>query len=187
MLFTLLIIIYRMRTPSPGESVGALLREMQIQWFIHTKARESTSTGCAIEEWEIESDDGGDIQCTYKGHWDYIWFQHVRKAGGSSVCQLLIDNKFAAERHTGDAANCQLYQWHWLRHFDADLDQLKCMSFPIKIERFLNSGSHLTLLVNISGSPFLYIVRNDDHIYQTNIRTDVSLSLTISQLCQFRF
>lgn len=122
-----LMTIYYVPTPSQMNNTYSLLRELQIQWFIYTKPRRELSTECAVDQWEVKSDGDHTLHCTHKRHWDYIWFQHVRKAGGSSVCQMLKDNGIAAQQHTGDADNCQLYEWRWLRQLDTDLDGLKCM------------------------------------------------------------
>ena len=106
---------------------SSLIREIEIQWLLQTKPRKLVSSDCSLDKWEIESTEQDAVQCTYKTHWDYIWFQHVRKAGGSSVCRMLRDNGIAAEHHNGEKSNCGLYTWDWYRQFHVDLDGLKCM------------------------------------------------------------
>ena len=119
--------LYIVTHPYLLAKTSQFLREQQIQWILHTKPRKLVSAECAVEESEIESKDQDVVRCTHKGHWDYIWFQHVRKAGGSSVCQMLRDNGIAAQRHIGDARNCGLYQWDLRSEFVTDLEGLKCM------------------------------------------------------------
>ena len=68
-----------------------------------------------------------EIECHRKEHWDYIWFQHIRKAGGSSVCQMLINNGLAAERKWGDPPHCLLFGHFSNFGVDQDLNAKKRM------------------------------------------------------------
>ena len=97
-----------------------------IQWQM--TAKDTHPAECQSIQYSVEN-----INCSQKAHWEYIWFQHVRKAGGSSVCQMLIDNGLAAKRAWGDPRNCLLFGSPWKFGVDHDLNSMKCMEFLLPL------------------------------------------------------
>lgn len=52
--------------------------------------------------------------------WSYIWFQHIRKSGGSSLCKLLKENGVGRIR-----SNCQVFEYLDPRQLNASWNELK--------------------------------------------------------------
>lgn len=84
---------------------------------------------------------GTQLDCMHKTSWDYLWFQHIRKSGGTSISGVLVSNQLIDRSiHGSYVAQSRYYKFWFLSHdlegLEARADAIHSKAISIETQSF---------------------------------------------------